>query len=173
MGASVNSRVGATMSVMAAQYFQGGTFGPGASFDDGNTFDGVTFIAPVTFGAGNIFIGVTFECLRNCKRGPCGCCNDISEVGPGAVVVGSSGDHVKFDPTGVTENFVDTGCTLLTLPDHNDTPGKVLPENAGPISTTGTEVVVSTLGILTYEDWCKKCGMAGVLWDAGNAEVAP
>jgi hypothetical protein len=164
---------GCKMAVMDSQYINGGTIGPGASFDDGNVFEGVTIIAPSTFGAGNTFINVTWKCLERCKRGPCGCCGDVSTVGPGSVTVGNTGDHVEFENTGTAANFSDGGCTLLTLPGCVDCAPRPSETNGSGISTTGTEVVVSDRGVLTYADWCKKCGRAGAVIQPDKAELAP
>jgi hypothetical protein len=158
---------------MAAQYISGGTIGPGASFDDGNVFEGVTIIAPSTFGAGNTFINCVWVCLKRCKRGPCGCCSDVSTVGPGSVTVGNSGDHVEFENTGTAAEFTDGGCTALTLPGCVDCAPRPPSTNGSGISTTGTEVVISDRGVLTYADWCKKCGRAGVIIQPDAADIAP
>jgi len=155
---------------MAAAYIQGGTYGPYATFDDGNVFEGVTFIAPVNFGVGNIFIGVTFKCRTFCNNQPCGCCSDVSKVGIGATVVDSRGDHVKFASPSVVSNFTDTGCTRLTLPDCVDCGSTTV---GGSVTTTGDEIVVSDRGVITQSDWCNACDGLDPLWlGDGTVELA-
>jgi len=158
---------------MAAGYFQGGTYGPYATFDEGNTFENVTIIAPSNFGVGNTFINVTWKCRKECRRGPCGCCGDVSTVAKGSVTVNNTGDHVTFEGTGTADNFTDGGCTQLTLPGCVDCAPRDVPTNGDGISTTGTEVVVSDRGTLTYEEWCKKCGMNGAIIQPDKADIAP
>lgn len=144
---------------MDSQTFNGGTFGPFASFGDGNVFIGSTFIAPVTFGAGNSFDNVTF--LPGAG---------ISSVGEGGTAVNSKGCFVKFDPTGTVTNFNVLPCGPVTLPDCVDCTSNA---EGAAISTTGDELVVSSRGVLPYKEWCEKCGMAGVLWDEADVTVAP
>lgn len=63
----------------------------------------------------------------------------------------------------MAQGFSDGGCTLLTLPGCVDCDPKPSDTNGNGITTTGTEVVVSDRGTLTYEEWCKKCGVAGAV----------
>lgn len=173
MGVRWKEPLAGKISVMAAQYIVNGTVGPGASFGDGNVFENVTIIAPSTFGAGNTFINVTWRCLDRCKRGPCGCCGDVSTVGPGSVTVGNSGDHVHFENTGTAANFTDGGCGELVLPGCVDCAPRPPSTNGAGVSTTGTEVVVSDRGVVTYADWCRKCGLTGAVIQPDKADLAP
>lgn len=138
-------------------------------FDDGNTFIDCIFIAPVQFGEGTIFVNPQFECQTGCNN--CGgCCPPVSEVGVGAVVSGGGGQYVQFDPASTMSDFTLGPCGNVTLPDCVDCTSNA---EGAAITTTGTEVVVSSRGALTYEEWCEKCGMAGVLWDEDDVETAP
>jgi hypothetical protein len=160
---------------MDSQYINGGTIGPNASFGDGNVFENVTIIAPSTFGVGNTFINVTWQCLRlprtNCRRRPCGCCPDVSTVGVGGTFVNNTGSHLTTTSPSVFSGFSDNGCGLLTSPDCVDCANRG--QIGGQVTSTNDDVVVSDRGTLSYEDWCKKCGINDVVaGDAGQASIA-
>lgn len=159
------------ISVMDSQYIQGGQIGPGAEFGDGNVFEGVTIVAPSNFGEGNTFINVTWKCLDGCKKGPCGCCSDVSTVGIGATIVNNTGDHVTFTDPSTSAMFIEGPCGSLTLPECTDC--EPITEGVESLEYAGNAIIVRPEKQVTPEEWCKSCGKMGVVAGEGDVDIAP
>ena len=117
---------------------EGGTFGPGDSFQDGTIFIGCTFYSRCTFGEGCVFENCTLL-----EDGP------DHQIGAGATMTGGYVQDTVFGEAAQLYNT--TVGEDVTFGADSKVNGSIVTAAGGPLSHTGDPVQGSTK---LSPDWC-------------------